>query len=281
MSNADRLENSNRIEYNTCDSEEDNYYKKSYSNNMYHKTYNNFYRKNKIKIIKNKTPKNFFKIKYPSLSKSLKEKKDSVFTPSYSLIDNEQNNKDTLFLEVIKSQKNIQNINSKLKDLKSDIKILEQGNLTNMYIIENILELKDNNDNEDDEELNYINNKKKNNNNNAKRKKNIIRNEENNKINVLKKQINSYDLTIKKTGIKLDELKSRSKQKRYQEVIILLYNKEKEINQISEKFREINNILIENDTKINFYNLRIQQYNNDISKLERKLRYNNELIYEN
>ena len=250
----------------TYDSEEDDYFRKSYSNNLYQRTFNNFHRNPRIRIIKNKTPKKY-KIKHPSLTKSLKQKtKNSIFNPSFSLLENEQNNKDTLFLEVIQTQNNIQNMNSKLKNMKSNIFFLEKGNLINMHIIENVLnELKD----KDDEKT--MNNKKK--------KK--IQYEENTKINVLKKQINLYDLTIQRNDMKLNELKNKEKPKKYQEVINLLYNKYKEIFEINGKFEEINNILLENDTRINYYNIRTQQYNNDICKLEKKLRYNNDMIYEN
>ena len=230
--------NHNRNENNNCtctyDSEEDNYYKNSYSSNLYQRTYNNFFRNPRIKIIKNKSL-NKYKIKHPSLTKSLKVKiKNSIFNPSFSLIDDEQNNKDRLFLEVIKSQQNIQNINTKLKNLKSNIYFLERGNLINMHIMENVLnELKQKDD--------------KNMNNKGKKK------EGNTKINVLKKQIYLYDVAIQKNDMKLNELKNREKQKKYQEVINLLINKDKEIYEINGKFEEINNILLENDTRINYY----------------------------
>jgi chromosome segregation ATPase len=262
------IDANNKNDYNNCtyDSEEDNYFRKSYSNTLYLRTFNNFHKNPRIRIIKNKTLKKY-KIKHPSLTKSLKQKtKNSIFNPSYSLLENEQNNKDTLFLEVIQTQNNIQNMNSKLKNIKSNIYFLERGNLINMHIMENVLnELKDK---DDDKAMN-----------NKKKKK--IQYEENTKINVLKKQINLYDLTIQRNDMKLNELKNREKPKKYQEVINLLYNKDKEIFEINGKFEEINNILLENDTRINYYNIRTQQYNNDIYKLEKKLRYNNEMIYEN
>ena len=90
------IDANNKNDYNNCtyDSEEDNYFRKSYSNTLYLRTFNNFHRNPKIRIIKNKTLKKY-KIKHPSLTKSLKQKtKNSIFNPSYSLLENEQKLKD-------------------------------------------------------------------------------------------------------------------------------------------------------------------------------------------
>ena len=189
MSIIDKTENNiNRNEYSTL-------YKKdeeiNNSNNIYLKTVNNFNKKPKFRIIKNKTPSKTYKIRYryPSLRRSLKEKKNNIFNPSYSLLENEQNYKDSLFLEVMREQKNKQLINKKLKELYSDYNSLEYENLTNFYIIQDLLELHDNDD--DNNNKNNIYNQY----------------EDSTKIYVLKKQINLYNSTIKKNEIKLKELK--------------------------------------------------------------------------
>ena len=125
----------NKVDNTANSLEIENYYKKSHSNNIYLKTYSNFYHKPKIRIIKNKTPSSKLHIfHYPSLRKTLTEKKNSIYNPSYSLLDNEQNYKDSLFLEVIKAQKIIKDLNKELKILQEDYDILEQQNLTNAYI---------------------------------------------------------------------------------------------------------------------------------------------------
>ena len=274
----------NKVDNTANSLEIENYYKKSHSNNIYLKTYSNFYHKPKIRIIKNKTPSSKLHIfHYPSLRKTLTEKKNSIYNPSYSLIDNEQNYKDSLFLEVIKAQKNIKEINKELKIVQDDYDILEQQNFSNFYIMQKILEKYDikeekNNNFQNNNNLKLWNNK----NNKIKKKKNNIQyGAENNKIYVLKKQINSYDLIIQNNEKKLEEIHQKEKQIRYKELMNLLYNKEKEINEQTEQINEYNYILFEENAKLNFYNLKAQQYNNDIIKLEKKLRYNNELIYEN
>ena len=273
----------NKIENSATSIETENFYKKSYSNNIYLKTYSNFYHKPKIRIIKNKTPSSKLHLfHYPSLRKKLIDKKNSIYNPSYSLLNNEQNYKDSLFLEVIKSKKNIKEINKELKIIYDDYNILEQQNFTNFYIIQKILEkcniLKEENNTLDNNNLKLGKNKD---NKIKRKKKNNIQYGENNKIYVLKKQINSYDLIIQKNEKKLQEIHQKNKQVRYKELMNLLYNKEKEINEQTQQINEYNNILSKENAKLNFYNLKTQQYNNDIIKLEKKLRYNNELIYEN
>ena len=241
MSTVNKSENNiNRIENDTCGIEIENY-KKSHSNNIYLKTYSNFYNNPKIKIIKNKTPSsNIYRMKYPSLKIS-KENKNSIYNPSYGLMENEQNCKDSLLLEVKNTQKKIKEINKELKELQEDYNILEKQNFSNFYIIENILEKEDTND----EKM-----KKK-----RDKNKNIFKNEEKNKIYVLKKQINLYDLTIRKNCNKLDEIQNKSKSKKYKEIMNLLYNKENEIYELSQRINKYNHILLEVDSKLYFYNL--------------------------
>ena len=147
MAEINKSENTiNRIENNIYDLEKDTCYKNNHKNNIYLKTYNNFYNKPKIKIVKNKTPSSkLYKVKYPSLKKSLKEK-NSIYNPSYSLLDNEQNYKDRLFLEVIREQKKIKEMNKELKILLNDYSLLEEQNFTNFFIIQKIIETEDMND---------------------------------------------------------------------------------------------------------------------------------------
>ena len=274
MAEINKSENTiNRIENKIYGLEKDTCYKNNHKNNIYLKTYNNFYNKPKIKIVKNKTPSSkLYKVKYPSLKKSLKEK-NSIYNPSYSLLDNEQNYKDRLFLEVIREQKKIKEMNKELKILLNDYSLLEEQNFTNFFIIQKIIETEDMNDEKTI--------KKKKNNNKNKIIKINFKNDENNKIYVLKKQINLYDMTIAKNNSKLEDIQNKPKSKRYRELMNLLYNKDNEINELTETINKYNYILYEGDSKLQFYNSKMQRYNNDINKLEKKLRSNFELIYEN
>lgn len=98
---------------------------------------------------------------------------------------------------------------------------------------------------------------------------------ENNKINVLKRQIELYNKTLKKNDKKIEELRNKEKQKRYQELILLIGQKEKEIDEINQKASELNYNIFENETKLKYYNLKAKQYNNDISKIEKKTQRGN------
>ena len=270
MSINDKSENIKSNEFNSFNAnEEENNETKNIYNNIYLKTFSNFHRKRKIRIIKNKIASDLYKIKYSTPKKKMKIK-NSINNPSYSLFDNEQHDKDSLFLEIKRFQKKIKNINNELKELQTNYNSLEKINLSNLIIIQYLLKSEDNNSEND---LNY--------NSKYKIKKNNMQFEESNKIQVLKKQINYYDLTIQENDKKLNSLNNKSKQKRYKELINLLINKDKEINEINQRVKKNTYILFENVSKSKFYNLKSIHYNKDISKLERKLRYNNELIYEN
>ena len=229
------------------------------SNNLYMKTYSNFYNKPKIRTAKHKTPSNFKRIKYSSFRSSLMDKRNIISKKIFSSIDNEKNKKDRLYLEVIKTKNNVKIINKELSELKSDYNTLEQGNFTNMHIIENLL-------NEDELK------EEENNNNND---------EERNRINVLKKHINFYSLRVYKNQIKLDGLKNKEKQKKYQELKNSLAYKDKQIKGINYKMKRYNTILEENDVKINYYMTLLKHINGDINKLEKKLKLNNEFVFEN
>ena len=272
MSINDKSENIKSNEFNSFNAnEEENNETKNIYNNIYLKTFSNFHRKRKIRIIKNKIASDLYKIKYSTPKKKMKIK-NSINNPSYSLFDNEQHDKDNLFLEIKRIQKKIKNINNELKELQTNYNSLEKINLSNLIIIQNLLKSEDNNSEND---LNY-NSKHK-----TKLKKTNIQFVESNKIQVLKKQINYYDLTIQENDKKLNSLNNKSKQKRYKELINLLINKDKEINEINQRVKKNTYILFENVSKSKFYNLKSIHYNKDISKLERKLRYDNELIHEN
>ena len=272
MSINDKSENIKSNEFNSFNAnEEENNETKNIYNNIYLKTFSNFHRKRKIRIIKNKIASDLYKIKYSTPKKKMKIK-NSINNPSYSLFDNEQHDKDSLFLEIKRIQKKIKNINNELKELQTNYNSLEKINLSNLIIIQNLLKSEDNNSEND---LNY-NSKHK-----TKLKKTNIQFVESNKIQVLKKQINYYDLTIQENDKKLNSLNNKSKQKRYKELINLLINKDKEINEINQRVKKNTYILFENVSKSKFYNLKSIHYNKDISKLERKLRYDNELIHEN
>ena len=272
MSINDKSENIKSNEFNSFNAnEEENNETKNIYNNIYLKTFSNFHRKRKIRIIKNKIASDLYKIKYSTPKKKMKIK-NSINNPSYSLFDNEQHDKDNLFLEIKRIQKKIKNINNELKELQTNYNSLEKINLSNLIIIQNLLKSEDNNSEND---LNY-NSKHK-----TKIKKNNMQFVDSNKIQVLKKQINYYDLTIQENDKKLNSLNNKSKQKRYKELINLLINKDKEINEINQRVKKNTYILFENVSKSKFYNLKSIHYNKDISKLERKLRYDNELIHEN
>ena len=91
-----------------------------------------------------------------------------------------------------------------------------------------------------------------------------------NKIQVLKKQINYYDLTIQENDKKLNSLNNKSKQKRYKELINLLINKDKEINEINQRVKKNTYILFKNITKSKLYKLKSINNNKEINKLEIK-----------
>ena len=110
MSINDKSENIKSNEFNSFNAnEEENNETKNIYNNIYLKTFSNFHRKRKIRIIKNKIASDLYKIKYSTPKKKMKIK-NSINNPSYSLFDNEQHDKDSLFLEIKRFQKKIKNI---------------------------------------------------------------------------------------------------------------------------------------------------------------------------
>lgn len=254
--------------------DEENYWEKS--SNIYLKTSNDFYHKPQLKKIKNKTPSShLYKINYNSMRKSFTEHKNSI--QSFILLNNEQDYKDKLFLEVVRVQKDIKAINKELKILQDDYNLIIQKNKTYYYIFQRLIEEEKNSSEEKNGYEDYDNYST-----NTRIKKNNLQYEKyNNKINVLKKQINICDLIIKKNDAKLDDLIKRNKQKKYLALMNLLYNKENDIDELNKIINQYNYALYEVTEKFNFLNFRTQKYYNDINKLEKQLRNNNEMIYEN
>ena len=247
--------------YNTIISNE---YRKSSSKKSYFQTCSYFYKKPKIKVIKNRTQTKFYKANYPQTSKSIRSKIRgySSFAPPSHIFNVELKDNDALFLDLVRSQNNMKTFNKEIKEIRNDYQYLQQGNFTNLYIIDKILDLEF--DEEGERELlnNYIKNKKN--------YRMLFK--ENNKINVLKKQIDLYNKTLKKNDKKIEELKNKTKQKRYQELILLIEQKEKEIDEINQKANELNYNIFEIETKSKFFNLKAKQYSDDITKIEKKLK---------
>ena len=117
---------------------------------------------------------------------------------------NEPHDSEGIFLEINKAQKKIKGLNKELKSLKREYNNLIENNMTNKFIIEKILEKK----NESDYETNLTDEggkdtekedlKNKNNKSNKKSKKKfVIQSDERKKIYVLKKLLSTYDNDIK------------------------------------------------------------------------------------
>ena len=248
----------------------ENLYKLSISNNFPHSGFTDFNNSQDKKIKKNKSQSKFYKIYYPSTIKS-NDNVDSTYMPSYNIKSSDPKDKDGLFLELVRDQKNMKALNKELKNIINGMKYLNKVNMSNYFILCKIMELRDNNN--DEYKLKF--------NNNKSNEKIYFLLEENKKINVLKKQIKLYDKTIQNNEMKIEELKNKEKQKRYQELINNIENKEIEINDLSQNIEELNYKLLENETKIKFFYLKSQQYNNDIIKIKNKINYDNHLFDEN
>jgi hypothetical protein len=264
----------------------------------------NKYLSKTTKFKKTKSQNRYNKMKLPPISKSKKENlytperentTNSVFTTSYSIVNIDPRDNDELFSDIYKAHKDIKNINKILKKLQKEYHALEESNLTNKYIIEKLLNIEnDNNTNDNknekinDEEIK--NNEKEeyssniNNRNQSKKKKYkkiLIQSEQSKKIYALKKQINSYENTLKINNNKLEELRGKQKQVQYQYLINTINDKNDEIQELNKKIEKLNNALIDNDTRMNFFGIRAQQYSDDITQMEHKVRFENNKIYEN
>ena len=264
MFKKEKSESNHISDVNSYNTQISNEFRKGSSKKSFLHTYSYFYKKPKIKVVKNKTQTKFYKANYPQTSISTRSKirSNSSFAPPSHIFNVELKDNDALFLDLVRSQNNMKSFNKEIKDIKNDYKYLQQGNFTNLYIIDKLLDL----DFDEEGEIEFLNNYIKN-------KKNYrMLFKENNKINVLKRQIDLYNKTLKKNDKKIEELKNKAKQKRYQELILLIDQKEKEIGEINLKVNELNYNIFENDTKLKFYNLKAKQYSDDITKIERKLK---------
>ena len=153
MSNDNKSESINfeneQIEQRTLNSDEERKIKKGKESKGFTTT-NNFNKKGNIK--KNKSQNKFRRTKLPPISKPGKEPvyssqrentTSSVFSTSYSSVYIDPKDNDQLFIEMHKSQKEMKSINKELKNLQKEYNILEESNITNKYIIEKILNIKD------------------------------------------------------------------------------------------------------------------------------------------
>lgn len=264
MFKKEKSESNHNTEVNSYNTQISNEFRKGSSKKNFLHTYSYFYKKPKIKVVKNRTQTKFYKANYPQTSKSTRSnfRGYSSFAPPSHIFNVELKDKDALFLDLVRSQNNMKSFNKEIKEVKNDYKYLQQGNYTNLYIIDKLLDL----DFDEQGEKEFLNNYLKN------RKNYRMLFKENNKINVLKKQIDLYNKTLKKNDKKIEELKNKSKQKRYQELMILIGQKEKEIDEINKKADNLNYNIFENETKQKYYNLKAKQYSNDITKIEKKLK---------
>ena len=269
----EKSESNHISDINTYNTQISTELRKGSSKKKYNNTYTYFYKKPKMKIVKNKTQTKFYKVNYPQTSKSTKGKIRgySTFAPPSHIFNIELKDNDALFLDLVRSQNNMKSFNKEIKGIQNDYKYLQQGNFTNLYIIDKLLDLEF----DEEGEIEFLNNYLKN-------KKNYrMLFKENNKINVLKKQIDLYNKTLKKNDKKIEELKNRTKQKKYQELIILIDQKEKEIDELNQKTNELNYNIFENETKSKFYNLKAKQYNDEITKIKKKINENKTNINDN
>ena len=260
----EKSESNHLTEVNSCNTQISNEFRKGSSKKSFLHTYSYFYKKPKMKVVKNKTETKFYKANYPQTSKSTRGKIRgySTFAPPSHIFNVELKDNDALFLDLVRSQDTMKSFNKEIKGIKNDYKYLQQGNFTNLYIIDKLLDLEF----DEEGEMEFLNNYIKN-------KKNYrMLFKENNKINVLKRQIDLYNKTLKKNDKKIEELRNKSKQKRYQELVILIGQKEKEIGEINQKVNELNYNIFENETKQKYYNLKAKQYSDDVTKIEKKLK---------
>ena len=245
-------------------------YKYNGSDIMFQKTINNFHKTPKKKFKQLNAKARFYKARYHS-----KDNVKTIYSPSYKTISLDPRDKDGLILELVRAQKDMKIFNKELKNIKNDIKYLEEGNLKNFYIIGKVIELQENkeNNNNDEYELKY-----KSRNNNIK---NYYMYEDNKKINVLKKQTILSDNIIQDNEIKIEELKNKSKQKKYEELYNKFLEKEKEINDLNQKSNELNFILLENAIKMRNFYIKSMQNDNEVKSIKKKIKYEKHLYNQN
>ena len=260
--------NSYIAEKNINKTEANNRYKYNGTDIIFNKTFNIFNKTPKKKIKQLNSQTRFYKARYHS-----KDNMKSIYPPSRVNLD--PRDKDGLFLELVRAQKDMKIFNKELKSIKNDIKYLEEGNLTNFLIIGKVIELQENkeNNNNDEYELKY-----KSRNNNIEK---YYKYEENKKINVLKKQIILSDNIIQDNELKIEELKNKSKQKKYQELYNKFMEKEKEINDLNQKSNELNFILLENAIKMRNFYIKSMQNDNEVKSIKKKIKYEKHLYNQN
>ena len=180
----EKSESNHLTEVNSCNTQISNEFRKGSSKRSFLHTYSYFYKKPKIKVVKNKTETKFYKANYPQTSTSIRGKSRgySTFAPPSHIFNVELKDNDALFLDLVRSQDTMRSFNKEIKGIKNDYKYLQEGNYTNLYIIDKLLDLEF----DEEGEMEFLNNYIKN-------KKNYrMLFKENNKINVLKRQIDLY-----------------------------------------------------------------------------------------
>jgi chromosome segregation ATPase len=121
---------------------------------------------------------------------------------------------------------------------------MENKNILNRFLMRKILDLYEN-ENDDNK-----NNK-----------------ETNKKIIALKKQIIFYNNKIKENDAKINILKNKQRQKRYQELMDSLNIINKDITELLVKTNELNFALFKCDTKIQYYSLQCKDFNDKINEI--------------
>ena len=256
---------------------------------------------------KNKSQNRFNKIKLPPIKRSKKGQPiykgldpPAANINNYSNIMNQNFVEDEeLYPEIKIVKKEIRNLNKELKNLRNEYYIMEEQNLTYKYMIEKILNSKqnqviNNNENDNDEEgENYIkekimereeeikNNEKIENDQGVKKKKSKKKKPKSDadiKISVLKKQNSSYDDTLHKNDILLEELRKNEKSIQYQTLIYSINAKNDELSENLSKNEKLNQSLIEYETKIKYYMLKAQKFNNEIYKMSKEIEENGKII---
>ena len=215
------------------------------SKSYYIKKIKNQKYKSQNKLTKNKKLPSLPKLN--NMNKYLSKKDNSLYITSYNNLTNiNQKDKEGILMEINIINKDIRKINKEYNILKKEYDYIENKNILNKFLMEKILDLYEN---ENDKDHN---------------------NETNKKIITLKKQISFYNTIIKDNDNKLNELKNKKKQKKYQELIVFIKEKNKEIKETLKNVNELRFSLFKNDTKIKYYTVQLDEYNNKINDINQK-----------
>ena len=215
------------------------------SKSYYIKKIKNQKYKSQNKLTKNKKLPSLPKLN--NMNKYLSKKDNSLYITSYNNLTNiNQKDKEGILMEINIINKDIRKINKEYNILKKEYDYIENKNILNKFLMEKILDLYEN---ENDKDHN---------------------NETNKKIITLKKQISFYNTIIKDNENKLNEIKNRQKQKKYQELIVFIKEKNKEIKETLKNVNELRFSLFKNDTKIKYYTVQLDEYNNKINDINQK-----------